>query len=71
MAAKLAQMSAQERHTKWKWKNHHHNSKVVRKRFSILPLYNSPGWHFSYSTLKPSFFSSFFFISEAQQKKNV
>lgn len=23
--------------TKWKWKNHHHNSKAVRKRFSIFP----------------------------------
>jgi hypothetical protein len=22
----------------WKWKNHHHNSKAVRKRFSILLL---------------------------------
>lgn len=22
--------------TKWKWKNHHHNSKAVRKRFSIF-----------------------------------
>lgn len=33
-AAKVEQRATSD--TKWKWKNHHHNSKAVRKRFSIF-----------------------------------
>ena len=51
-----------ERHREWKWKNHHHNSKAVRKRFSILLLL-LPGWLFSLS--EPSLFKCF---SAADQK---
>lgn len=30
------QAKVEQNDTKWKWKNHHHNSKAVRKRFSIF-----------------------------------
>lgn len=54
------------------WKSHHHNSKVVRKRFSIF--LHSPGWRFSLFPLSLPFLNFFvliFFAHDWRQRMEV
>lgn len=47
LGSSSSQCLAEEEATTAKWKSHHHNSKVVRKRFSIFPhALGSSRWHF-------------------------
>lgn len=74
VSRRLCLGQAEKSDIEWKWKNHHHNSKAVRKRFSILLFHFLPFTSLD-SSSKPSLFSLLaiftkLFVALAHDNKN-